>query len=229
MRRIVKKQSVNANSSNHYEGLSLIEMVITLLIVSMVLIVTSATLAALIRASAIASAKTMSRSESEFLLELLEKSIMNSQSELIVLYKSNRQLTSDGFITSDPTIERIQFNGNRMANEIHYRPVRSSDWVCLALVKGGSGTGSEGQGYIVKGYSSTQTENCLESGQVIILNSDEIDVLVFDIYGYTTSLGNYSFVIDLTVRPIYWIPGRQSVIRPEYARQLVVSTRRLIY
>lgn len=220
---------MKSTNKTKYEGLSLIEMIITLLIVGMVLVVTSSTLAALIKASAIASAKTMSRSETEFILELLEKSIMNSQSEQIVMLSTERFLTSEGEIIGNTNVTEVPFGGAQFANEIHYRPVRTSEWVCIGFVKGGDGTDFQGQGFIVKGYSDVQNNNCLMNGPVVILSADEIDIQEFDIYGYTTSLGNYTFIIDMTVKPIYWIPGRQSVIQPEYTRQLIVSTRRLIY
>lgn len=223
MKRIHKK----------YKAMTLVETIITLLIVGLILLITSSTLAALIKASAISAAKTLSRSESEFILEILEKSIKNSQSEQIKLYDSRRYLSEEGLVVNieatGDSADLIDLDSGINANEIHFRPVRSSEWVCIGFFNGEPGTEYEDVGYIVKGFSTNQSVDCIKTSQVVILSSDEVDVEVFSIKGYRTSSKNYTFIIDLVLKPVYWVSGKQSQIKPEYIRQLIVTTEKLIY
>lgn len=220
------------NIKPKYYGMSLVETIITLFIVGLILLITSSTLAALIKASAIASAKTLSRSESEYILEIMEKSIKNSQAEQILLYSSNRYLNEEGLvedtIDGDPPTP-VELGSGTTANEIHFRPVRSSEWVCIGFFNGTVGTEQEDIGYIVKSFSEGQSPDCIKNNQLVILSSDEVDIENFEIKGFTTSGRNYTFIVDLVLKPVYWIPGKQAQIKPEYIRQLIVTTEKLIY
>ncbi len=215
-----------------FEGMSLVETIITLFIVGIILLITSSTLAALIKASAIASAKTLSRSESEYILEIMEKSIKNSQAEQIILYSSDRYLNDEGLVedrvVGTQPVE-VELGSGNPANEIHFRPVRSSEWVCIGFFNGANGTDQEDTGYIVKSFSEERSTSCITNNQLVILSSDEVDIEVFEIRGFTTSGRNYTFIVDLTLKPVYWIPGKQAQIKPEYIRQLIVTTEKLIY
>ena len=143
------------NTIKKYEGLTLIEMIITLLIVGIVLVVTSATLVALIKASAISSARSLSRDESEFILELLEKEIENSRSDDIHLYAIDHgawkfDTVSGKIVGPAVNLQPIALNDPTFhADEIHYRPVGSEEWICLGYYIGTDEYGDP-QAYIVK-------------------------------------------------------------------------------
>lgn len=89
----------NYRTINKYEGLSLVEMLITLLIVGLVLLVVSTTLTALIKASAISSARTLVRDDTEYIFEILERYVQNSQIDEIFLYKVQSGINTNwGFL-----------------------------------------------------------------------------------------------------------------------------------
>jgi type II secretory pathway pseudopilin PulG len=239
--------------NDKYDALSLVEMLITIVILGMVLIVVSVTLTSMIKASAISSAKTQSRNESEFIFEVLKKHIKNADADQIVVYGvQGRKVRDNGsLINSDPGKVGQSFEGvmsgsgsvgevledtGLKGNEIQLRPIGSSDWVCFALYPAENYTpkpdGTQTFGYLVKGIGKSAGRDCLEPGSTVVvtpLNIDDINVTDFDVSYYRTPSGNFSFIIDLEVEPEHWIPGSQSKFEPKYRRQIVVSTEKLTY
>lgn len=214
-----------------YEGVSLVEMLITMVIMVSVLLVTSVVLITLIKASAISSARTLSRNESEFLSELLERYIENSEADEIHVYSvTGRTVDAEGDIGGIPAISEITPGSGNAGNEIQFRPIDSDRWICIAMYCDNSSCNSNAIGYIVKSSSTSEGVSCLDgSNQVTFLTADSVDMDMFEIQSYTDQSGNYSFIFDLTIKPIYWIPGRQSSFKPEYTRQLILSTGKLTY
>lgn len=233
----------NYRTINKYEGLSLVEMLITLLIVGLVLLVVSTTLTALIKASAISSARTLVRDDTEYIFEILERYVQNSQIDEIFLYKvqsginTNWGVSPEGTITAPPR-ETLQvydlandpLNTELDGTEIHFRPIGSDNWVCIAMYPGYPGTSFEDLGFIVKGTVPSQDPQCIaDSIQRVYLNSDDVDVNSMVINVYPGTGDNYNFVIDLEVEPVHWVPGKESRFKPEYYRQLIVSTKKLTF
>jgi len=62
---------------NKYEGFSLVEMLITIVILGMVMLIASVTLTTLIKISTVSSNKTRVRNETEFVLELVRRTVRN--------------------------------------------------------------------------------------------------------------------------------------------------------
>ncbi len=234
--------SRKTNLKTKYSGLSLIEMLITLVIISIILVVTSSTLVALIKASAISSARALSRDESEFVLELLERELKNADalSNNVIIY--NTPNTATGLRHIDFTDSSIvgKFVENTIlpvapggaGNEIHIKSNRYDNvWICMAFIKGMK----DGQevGVIVRrevtGYDSSPGIDCIGEGEddIVFVSSEEVDVELLEIRSYSIDTRNTTFIIDLTLKPVYWIPGKQSKIKPEYFRQLIVRTGKL--
>lgn len=230
------------NRKEKYEALSLVEMLITLVIIGIVLLVVSATLIALIKASAISSARTLSRDDSEYIFEYVQKYIKNSQIDNIKLYKvSTVSLASwgvneDGSVTAPETVQLIEMDPDEEdaldfnATQLHVKPIGSDNWLCIGFIPGMPGSSLEGKGFIAKSVQEQQSPRCLlDANRRVFLNSDEIDVNLFQINAFTGITDNVNFIIDLELEPVHWIPGERSAFVPQYYRQLVVSTSKLIY
>ena len=223
---------LNGMNKIKYQGLSLVETLITLVIVGIVILVVSTTLVALIKASAIAQARTLSRSESELLLELLKRYIQNSEvDEVDVLYlpPGQRYIEENGDLVVNWFSASVvdENNPTVRGNEIHFRPIGSNEWVCVAYVPGEN---PDDAGAILRANSPTRASQCFTgSSEYTILNSSDIDVNSLEISYFYASGGNINYIIDLDIEPVHWIPGNQSQFRPNFPRQLVVSTSKLTY
>ena len=71
-----------------YEGFSLIEMLITIVIIGMVMLISSVTLTSLIKVSTVSSNKIRARNESEFVLELVRRTVRNSDPSDVYIFNS---------------------------------------------------------------------------------------------------------------------------------------------
>lgn len=231
----------------------MVEMLITLLIMGLVMILVGVTLTALIKASAISSAKTLSRNEREFVFDLLERYIENADPEQILVYNSSgRYLEEDGDIGGSSIVFESVEQGSDIGNEIHIRPVGSSRWICIAFYPGADAPASDSDGdlvispqqsddamgYLIKATSDTLIDHsdCLDPSSnpdlqtsLIVLNSREIDVETFEVSYYQSLSENYTFLIDLGIKPVNWVAGSDSEFKPLYQDQLVVSTEKVIY
>ena len=70
----MKKENIQ---NKIYEGFSLVEMLLTMIIIGFVFLLVSTVLSTLIKVSTISTAKTTVRSESEFILELIRRNVRN--------------------------------------------------------------------------------------------------------------------------------------------------------
>jgi len=71
-----------------YEGFSLIEMLLTIAIISFVMTISAAVLSTLIRVSTSSSNKIRARNESEFVLELVRRTVRNSNPKDIRIFNN---------------------------------------------------------------------------------------------------------------------------------------------
>ncbi|WKZ31293.1 MAG: hypothetical protein QY318_00770 [Candidatus Dojkabacteria bacterium] len=180
-----------------YEAFSMVEMLLTLLIMGFVMILVGATLTALIKASAISSARTLSRNEKEFMFDLLERYIENADPEEILVYNvSGRYIDEDGSISvSNPQQVAASFEepveqASGIGSEIHVRPVGSNNWICIAFYPGdigatdlGSGfapdvttpsNGDESIGYLLKATSDSLAnhKDCFDPAENLTLENE---------------------------------------------------------
>jgi prepilin-type N-terminal cleavage/methylation domain-containing protein len=221
-----------------YEGFSLLEMLITISIMGVVMLLSSTVLTSLIKVSSVASNKIRARNESEFVLELLRRTVRNSDPSNVYIFDSisggtgerkfnPEELTIEGTGELESIYSDI-LDENEKGNEIHFRPYGYRDWICLGFFK--SDIESE-RGYIL--WTSAEDlagnhESCfaLEGPEsyLMILNSKNINIKNFEISYIQSADGNYIIKFDILSEPLNWYLGPQSPINREILRQGIVST-----
>lgn len=225
--------------SEKYEGFSLVEMLITIVIMGIVMLISSMTLTTLIKVSTVSSNKTRVRNESEYVLELIRRTVRNSNPADVFIYDSKnarifdmdtRVIESTG--TSDlSTVYAESLSENEVGNEIHFRPYGYDNWICIGFFK--SSTSESGQGYIVKTTTNDLQgghKECFNSGAYYIaLNSDSVAINNFSIAYTKTTDENYLIRFDIDAEPVYWYFGAGAPVARKVLRQTVVKTEGLIW
>lgn len=231
-----------------YEAFSLIEMLLTISIIGMVMLISSITLTALIKVSTVASNKIRARNESEFVLELVRRTVRNSDPSDVYIFESENARTYDpalGVVVNDPLIDiesvyADELGENELGNEIHFRPYGYKDWICLGFFLSPDSVSlpeEEQRGYILRTTSqdlSGTHESCFQSGgsyanYLIVLNSDYVDVNNFSIAYTVSNDSNYILRFDIESEPVDWYLGQGSPIKKKVYRQGIVSTEGLIW
>jgi len=220
-----------------YEGFSLVEMLITIVIIGMVMLISSVTLTSLIKVSTVSSNKIRARNESEFVLELVRRTVRNSDPSDVYVFNS---LGARRFNYENNTVENFSggnldtayqpLGENEQGNEIHFRPYGYKDWICLAYFK--SSTDDE-KGYILRTSAQdlmNQHNNCFGSPEyIMILNSDYVDINLFEIAYTVANDSNYIIRFDIKSEPVDWYLADGAPIKREVIRQGIVSTEGLIW
>lgn len=230
--------------SEKYEGFSLVEMLITIVIIGIVMLISSVTLTTLVKVSSVSSNKTRVRNESEFILELIRRTVRNSNPSDVYIYNSRsartfntdtRLIESNG--TSDlSAVYAESLSENEVGNEIHFRPYGYDNWICIGFFE--SSTSETGQGYIVKTTTNDLQdghEECFNSENnnagvyTIVLNSDSVSINNFNIAYTKTTDENYLIRFDIDAEPVYWYFGKGAPVTKKVLRQTVVKTEGLIW
>lgn len=224
---------------NKYEGFSLVEMLITIVIMGMVMLIASVTLTTLIKISTVSSNKTRVRNETEFVLELVRRTVRNSNPADVMIYNS---LDARVYNSEDDVVENLEgsdldsvytvpLGENVTGNEIHFKPYGYTNWICIGFFRDADPESE--MGYVIK--TSTQdlwgnAEKCFDrynpdySMYTIGLNSENVDINSFNI-AYTESTGgNYIIRFDLSAQPITWYLATGAPVNREVFRQAVVTT-----
>lgn len=136
-----------------YEGFSLIEMLITMIIMSIIMVVVSSSLTTLVKVSLVSSAKMKLRTESEYVLELVRRTVRNSNPDDVYIYNSlntreydlntGEVKTKDSELANLPNVynsadQAVKPEGtigalNTVGNEIHFRPYGYEEWICIGF------------------------------------------------------------------------------------------------
>lgn len=219
-----------------YEGLSLVETLLTIVIITTVMLLASVTLTTLIKASAVSAARTTAREESEFILELLRRTVRNSHNDDILLYNvSGRAFDEgDGVVVADGEIGgyEVALNEGQVGNEVHFRPTGFDRWVCIGFFPGLENADT---GYLLKSstLSLEDPSSCFDSsseayGQnTVVLNSSSIDVNFLEFEYFNTQGNNVLMTIEVEVEPTQWSEQFTGPVTPTYFKQAVVSTQKL--
>lgn len=219
-----------------YSGVSLVEMLMTMIIIGIVMILTAITLNTMIRASIMSNSRTTARQESEFILELLRKTIQNSSSDEIRIYDvSGRLYDLANSRTVDVALTGYDnsINTDGTGTEIHFRPAGYDKWVCIGYFQDAQ---DANKGYILKSARqdldvASECFNGLSSEyrlNTIVLNSEDVDVNSLQMQFFLTYDENYLLTIDLDMEPVVWIANSQN-LKPNYFQQTVVSTQKLTW
>ena len=228
------------NLLKKYEAYSLVEMLITIVIIGIVMLIASVTLTTLIKISTVSSNKTRVRTESEFVLELVRRTVRNSNPSDVYIYNSlntRKYNPEDNIIVDElganfPAVYGTSLGENQVGNEIHFRPYGYESWVCIAFF---TSTLDPEIGYIVKTTASDLTgqhQNCFvqgSTGYLIPLNSEIVDMDSFQIAYTVLDDSNYMIRFDIDAEPTEWYLGFGAPVRKEVHRQAVVSTEGIVW
>lgn len=230
------------NKEKKYEGFSLVEMLITIVIMGMVLLIASTTLTTLIKTSSASSSKTRVRSETEFVLELIRRTVRNSDPSSVYIYN-----TEDIRVYNPDTNQVINIAGkdialaystsveeNKTGNEIHFRPYGFESWMCIGFFKSSK---DPNMGYILKTSAQNlinDQQSCFENttnpaGYNIVLNSSEVDINSFEIAYIVQKDNNYLIRFNINAQPSHWYLGESTLTTREVVRQTVVSTEGVVW
>jgi len=223
-----------------YEGFSLVEMLITIAIMGMVMLIASITLSTLIKISTVSSNKTRVRNETEFVLELVRRTVRNSNPADVSIYNSLEARTYDSAndrVTNNPeipdisTVYALPLGENITGNEIHFKPYGYVNWICIGFFR--DMDPASDMGYVIKTSTNDLWDNhdkCFDGTTedyrmyTIGLNSPSVDINSFNIAYTESSGGNYIVRFDLAAQPVDWYLGESAPVAREVFRQAVVST-----
>ena len=221
-----------------YEGFSLVEMLLTIAIIGVVMLISSITLTTLIKVSTVASNKIRARNESEFVLELVRRTVRNSDPSDVYIFDSSqaRQYKPDDetFVNDPQYIEGAYstiLEENVSGNEIHFRPYGYKDWICLAFFRSSE---DPSKGYILRTSAQdlfNQHQDCFgeEAEYLMVLNSDYVNINDFVIRYTVSNDANYIIRFDIESEPVDWYLGKGAPINKTVYRQGIVSTEGLIW
>jgi len=231
------RTDLNKTVEEKYEAFSLVEMLLTIAIIGMVMLISSVTLTTLIKVSTVASNKIRARNESEFVLELVRRTVRNSDPSDVLIFSTQeaRKFNIENMSVVDTGLEDIEnvyqaIGETEIGNEIHFRPYGYKDWICLGFFE--SSQDSQ-KGYILRTSAenlSGQHESCFGSTPyIIVLNSDYVDTNSFNISYTISNDGNYLIRFDIESEPVDWYLGSGAPIKRTVFRQGIVSTEGLIW
>lgn len=236
-----------------FKAFSLIEMLITLGIMSIVVLIATQTLNTVFRVSTISKFKTVTRNEMSFSMELVERLLANSNVKDVYIYNPT---PSDG---STEPVRYYNEDTNKIVDkalgdtytgemeigdsgtEIHIRPYGYDMWVCIGFFMGEDTDGvATGKGYLLKRTldqldgENTNHASCFSStynsteDPILVLNSEDVNVNGFLVsYVKSTDINNV-FYIDMEMEPTSWVPG-ESAIERAVIRQAIVTTKGLTW
>jgi prepilin-type N-terminal cleavage/methylation domain-containing protein len=232
------------NKKEKYEGFSLVEMLITIVIMGVVMLTASSTLTTLIKISTVSSNKTRVRSESEFVLELVRRTVRNSNPSDVYIFDSSnvRKYDPEENIVVDNNGSAVDplllaaydtaKNENEIGNEIHFRPYGYESWICIAYFQS---TDDPNVGYILKTSAPNllnQQNTCFsnDAGRyVIALNSEVVNIKSFQIAYTMLKDSNYLIRFDIEAEPTQWYLAEGAPVKRVVHRQAVVSTEGIVW
>lgn len=228
-------------NNKKYEGFSLIEMLFTVVILFIVMLLVASTLNTVIKTSHTANSKNQARSDINYIMNVYDRLLTNSQLEDIKMYNSQavRRFGFDGNglprITGSPGsvyTTPLTVDGST-GNEIHIRLYGHSTWTCIGYFQDNriNPDNPLPYGYIVKSTSTdlTNPEDCFApTANITLLHSFSNDISKFRMeYIDIGDKQNSMFVVNVTVNPLYWPSHNTYLLKKEVSRLLVVSTKAL--
>ncbi|MHC1716931.1 MAG: type II secretion system protein J [Candidatus Dojkabacteria bacterium] len=231
------------NKKKSYQGFSLIEMLITITIIGVVMLISATTLTTLIKISTVSSNKTRVRNETEFVLELVRRTVRNSNPADVYIFNSsdvrkyNPETSAVENSSEIVNLEEVYSQNlaeNESGNEIHFRPYGYESWICIGFFKSSA---DESKGYILKNnaddlwdkHSDCFSNNPSNIEYIMVLNSDSVNIKDFKIAYTISDETNYLIRFDINAEPVDWYLGTGAPVNKEVFRQTVVSTEGLIW
>ena len=227
MKRMVKK----------YKGVSLAEMLITMIIISIIMLLAATTLNTLIKVSAAANGRSISRDDSEFIIELIRRSVRNSYTDDVYIYNvSGRSYNT----TTKKVVDGATVTGYTSAvaqgvvgNEIHFRPTGYNRWICIGYFPT---TTDNTVGYIVKSSigDNLTPSSCFDGNSTsyqqygMVLNSDDVYAQFLNFQMYKTAENNLRVISSIKMKPAIMLK-QMGNITPEYFKQTLITSEKLTW
>ncbi|MCK9369048.1 prepilin-type N-terminal cleavage/methylation domain-containing protein [Candidatus Dojkabacteria bacterium] len=219
-----------------YKGVSLVEMLITIVILSVIMILTTTTLTTLIKVSAAANGRSMSRDDSEFVIELIRRSVRNSYADDVYIYNVSGRTydtTTKKIVSENVSGYTTPVAQGAVGNEIHFRPTGYSRWICIAYFP----TETDASiGYIVKSSTvdNATPSSCFDSTNpqylqyAMVLNSDDVYAEFLNFQMYKTAENNLRVISSIKMKPAL-MPKKMGNITPEYFKQALITSEKLTW
>jgi len=227
-----------------YEGFSLIEMLITTVILGFIMLISALVLTTLIKVSVTTTNKARVRTDSEYILEYLRRTIRTTNPDYVHIYDSAERRydyaarEGKGNVQTNGSFQEIT-DSTGTGNEIHFMPNGTTKWVCLAYYKGVSSDkdnkGNE-KGYILKttvdnlpDHKDCFSNDFNDSSNYMILNTRFVNIEDFRIKLQDTTEKNKVIQFDLKASAIYWYFARTGILSKSFYRQAIVKTERVMW
>lgn len=232
---------IKLSNKKTYEGFSLVEMLITTVILGLLMLTSALVLSTLIRVSTTSTNKARVRTESEFVLEMLRRTLKTTDPSNVHLYISDSRKFdfNDGSVIDGPTFTEV-LNSNQTGNEIHFKPNGSTGWICLAFYKGVStdvDNSGNVNGYILRASKPDLADtpedhrNCLisENENFVVLNSRFVNIENFTIQLKPTVEKNKVIQLDMLSSAVNWYFGNGKLLNRQFQRQAIIKTETIIW
>lgn len=228
-----------------YKGFSLVEVLLTIMILSIVMLLVASTLNTVIKASNTANAKNLARNDINYIMDVYSRLLSNAELSDIYLYNSSSVrefalVNGLPVINSKPSLGTTYEDENLVdqekGNEIHVRLYNYEYWTCLGYFESTSGICKDSNnkcGYIVKTTKQNLSNHadCFNSTSVItVLQSFSLNVSDFGIqYIDIGDEKNSMFIVNAQLTPLYWPISDSFRITRDVSRQIVISTEALTW
>lgn len=229
------------NIKKKYKGFSLVEMLLTIGILGIIMLLVASTLTTLIKVSSVSNSKNQARNDVNFIMELMNRSLGNSNVGDITLYQSLevRHFNDESLsLENAPAgVGEVYSNPSLLvgipANEIHVRSYGYNVWTCIGYFKD---TEDENRGYLLKTtmYNLESHAECFnperEGSYVSVLHNASVSVSAFSVeYLIVGDDADNLFIINATVEPLNWPERFGLSINKNITRQTTVSSQGLTW
>ena len=229
-----------------FKAFSLVEMILTLGILSIVFLLTTRTLTTLIQVSTVTKYKTATRTEADFIVELVDRFLSNSKIDDMYIFDTRTCRSYDptnglGTTLTNAELQECYLESldlGVIGSEIHVRLSGYDQMTCIGFFRTDPSDQSS-NGYILKKTvefgDTNEHYECFDGSvfnettyPVMVLNSKDITVKDFLVSYAQSESSNNIFYVDLEMEPLYWAPGMDN-IEKAVLRQSIVTTQGLTW
>lgn len=218
-----------------YEAFSLIETIITMVIMAFLMLLVGYTFTTMVKTSIIMEQKIQARDELDTSLVLLNRLLKTADTEGIFIYnssgkryfdKSNYQVGSEANVAD--AYDNV-LGEDTSGNEVHVVPEGTHRIICYGFFRD-----SDDNGYLVKSSMPlnqiSSPEKCFDSTtpyyekNAMVLNSGDVNFMSFDASHFSIQDGNSLVIIGLTAEPNKWFGSNSPT---PYSSQIIIRTGKL--
>ncbi|MGI6423505.1 MAG: type II secretion system protein [Candidatus Dojkabacteria bacterium] len=232
---------ISINRRKKYRGFSLVEMLLTIGILAIITLLVATTLTTLIKVSIVSNVKNQARNDVNFIMELMQRSLGNSNVGDISIYESKSVRT---FNPETMKVETVPAGVGSVytstegvsGNEIHVRSYGYNVWSCIGFFLDSyipEDPQETRYGYLLKTtkYELADHSDCFdETTEVLVLHNVDVKVKEFLIeYLVVGDDSDNMFIVSSTVWPSNWPTGFSLPANKEITRQITVSSQGLTW